>query len=163
VLTKSENYDGLIMFDTLHKDPENHNILFNCMSRPSDGEHRQQRKELLLYQKKRVLLHLKDAYVYSGDECILDKYAQEKVEPLRFYKDGIITGGNRTSECIFVIWQIAKKRFVPNVREYMSIFKLGHRLGNRGRSWVFKARSKQERDEWLEMLNVEFGLLSGKQ
>lgn len=151
------------MFDTLHKDPENHNILFNCTSRPSDGEHRQQRKELLLYQKKRVLLHLKDAYVYSGDECILDKYAQEKVEPLRFYKDGIITGGNRTSECIFVIWQIAKKRFVPNVREYMSIFKLGHRLGNRGRSWVFKARSKQERDEWLEMLNVEFGLLSGKQ
>ncbi|GAN07400.1 hypothetical protein MAM1_0159d06897 [Mucor ambiguus] len=163
VLTKSENYDGLIMFDTFHKNPDNNHNLFNCMSNPSDdGEHIQQRKELLLYQKKRVLLYLKDAYVYSGDECILDKYEQEKVEPLRFYKDGIVTGGSKTSECIFVIWQIAKRRFVPNVREYMSIFKLGHRLGNRGRCWVFKARSKQERDEWVEALSVEFGLLSGK-
>ncbi|KAI8641170.1 hypothetical protein BD408DRAFT_444503 [Parasitella parasitica] len=161
ILSKSENYDGLIMFDTLQKNPH-HNTLFNCIRQPKNSEQMQQRKEMVLYQKKRVLLHLKDAYVYSGDECILDKYDYEKVEPPRFYKDGTITGGNKTSDCIFVIWQLAKRRFVPNVREYLSLFKLGHRLGNRGTCWVFKARSKQERDAWLETLHVEFGLLSKK-
>lgn len=150
------------MFDTLHKNPQRQNVLFNCMRTSQNEEHTQQRKEMILYEKKRVVLHLKDAYVYSGDECILDKYEHEKIEPLRFYKDGTVTGGNKTSECIFVIWQLAKKHFVPNVREYLSIFKLGHRLGNRGTCWVFKARSRQERDQWLETLNVEFGLLSSK-
>ncbi|CEP17660.1 hypothetical protein [Parasitella parasitica] len=162
ILSKSENYDGLIMFDTLQGNPQHHSTLFNCMRPSRNSERMQQRKEMILYQKKRVLLHLKDAYVYSGDECISDKYEREKVEPSRFYKDGTITGGNKTSDCIFVIWQLATRRFVPNVREYMSLFKLGHRLGNRGSCWVFKARSKQERDAWLETLHVEFGLLSKK-
>lgn len=123
----------------------------------------QQRKELTLYEMKRVILSLNNAYIYSGDECLSDqlvpKQLKEKIEPFRYFEDGQVTGGNKTSECVFVIWQIAKRHFVPNLREYLALFKLGHRLGNRGSCWVFKARSKKERDEWIWALHAEFGLL----
>jgi hypothetical protein len=166
-----------MMFDTLkqYHDTKHIKQWFNCCGYEAEEQkqarkrgdivedHMQQRTELTLYEKKRLLVSLNNAYVYSGDECLLDQLIaqqhKEKIEPLRYYKDGQITGGNKTSECVFVIWQIAKRHFVPNFREYLSLLKLGHRLGNRGSCWVFKARSKQERDEWVWALHVEFGLL----
>lgn len=153
-----------------YHDSKHINQWFNCCGQDAEEQkrgdivedHMQQRKESTVYEKKSVLLSLNNAYVYSGDECILDqlvdKQGKEKIEPLRYFKDGQVTGGTKTSECVFVMWQIAKRHFVPNFREYLSLFKLGHRLGNRGSCWVFKARSKQERDEWIWALHVEFGL-----
>lgn len=126
------------------------------------GENSQQREFLPVYTKSRQLIQLEDAYIYSGDPCIMDKLVVShvsKTEPARYYKDGAITGGDTTSDCVFVIWKIAKKHFVPNFREYLSLLKLGHHLGNRGTSWVFKARSRQERDEWVWALHKEFGIL----
>lgn len=121
----------------------------------------QQREMVPMYDKQRQLVHLKDSFVYSGDECVLDKLLSQakSKEPARYYGDGSVTGGEKTSECVFVIWQIAKRHLVPNFREYLSLLKIGHRLGNRGSCWVFKARSKQERDEWIWALHKEFGVL----
>lgn len=123
------------------------------------NDNMEQREPLPIYKKRRQLTHLDTSYIYSGDECILDKLlvnSNNKQEPYRLYKDGVVSGGNKTSECVFVIWQIAKRHIVPNLREYMSLFKMGHRLGNRGSCWVFKARNRQERDEWVWALHKEF-------
>ncbi|GAA5816878.1 hypothetical protein MFLAVUS_010412 [Mucor flavus] len=156
LLTKNRQNDGgLLMFNTVKSKNQ-----WWCHLNLKD-DNTQQREMVSMYDKQRQLIHLKDSFVYSGDECILDKllFQAKSKEPARYYADGAVTGGEKTSECVFVIWQIAKRHFVPNFREYLSLLKIGHRLGNRGSSWVFKARSKQERDEWVWALHKEFGVL----
>lgn len=145
-----------MMFDTLKKKNQWWWLQFDILNK-----NQQQRQQLPIYEKKRQLIQLENTFVYSGDSCILDKLVPQasKVEPLKYYKDGTVTGGNTTSECVFVIWQLSKRHIIPNIREYLSLFKLGHHLGNRGSSWVFKARSRQERDEWVWALHKEFGVL----
>lgn len=156
-MIKNQDGGGLLMFDMMKNKKQ-----WWCHLNMND-DHYQQRERLAVYEKRRQLIQPENAYVYSGDECILDKLLTTRQsknnEPSRYYKDGEIPGGYKTSECVFVIWQIAKRHFVPNIREYISLLKLGHRLGNRGSCWVFKARSRQERDEWVWALHQEFGVL----
>jgi hypothetical protein len=159
ILTKDDqNNGGLMMFDTI-KYKKQWWRQFDC----SSSANLQRREHLPIFEKRRQLSNLHTSYVYSGDECIADKLIVDtnssKKEPLRLYNDGVVTGGSKTSDCIFVIWQIAKRHIVPNIREYISLFKLGHRLGNRGSCWVFKARSKKERDEWVWALHKEFSVM----
>lgn len=112
---------------------------------------------LPIYEKKRALIRLEDSYVYTGDECILDQFIKldRLQEPDRYYPDGLITGNDRASDCVFIIWQVAKRHFISSFREYVSILKLGHHLGTKGTCWVFKARNKEEKDIWLSALHKE--------
>ncbi|KAI8378956.1 hypothetical protein BD560DRAFT_487846 [Blakeslea trispora] len=155
ILCKNESDQGILLFDTRKRNETN---LISCFGHKQTEK--QAREERVLYEKKKTLLDLENAYVYSGEECVSDQLVAESgKEPLRYYKDGVVTGGDATSDCVFVVWQAAKRHIVPDFREYLSLLKAGHRLGNRGSCWIFKARNKQERDEWIWALHVEFGLL----
>ncbi|KAI8372615.1 Pleckstrin homology domain-containing protein [Choanephora cucurbitarum] len=153
ILCKNDNDQGILLFDIMKRAKSS---LF-CLKQPLTEK--QAREERMVYEKKQILIDLENAYIYSGEECVLDQYVVDAgQEPLRYYKDGVVTGGDTTADCVFVVWQVAKRHVIPDFREYLSLLKLGHRLGNRGSCWVFKARSKQERDEWIWALHVEFGL-----
>ncbi|RCH83645.1 hypothetical protein CU097_002606, partial [Rhizopus azygosporus] len=118
ILVKSVNFGGaLILFDMVKRSKF-------CKS---GGE------SLPIYEKKRALIRLEDSYVYTGDECILDQLIKpDRLQEFdRYYPDGVITGSDRASDCVFIIWQVAKRHFISSFREHVSILKLGHHLGTK--------------------------------
>lgn len=112
--------------------------------------------KLQLYEKHQCIA-LGQQYIYSGDECILEEPQQVTAANYYYYyaDDQLVTRQGKTSDCLFVIWQMKSRHFIPKIREYLSLFKFGHRLGNRGHYWIFKARNKQERDEWIWALHFQ--------
>ncbi|KAG0763023.1 hypothetical protein G6F16_003986 [Rhizopus arrhizus] len=131
VLVKNAKESCLLLFDT----------------RSKDGG---------IYQKKKALLDLQTAYIYTGYECVLDQLVRLENSPACYYPEGITTGNDRTSDCVFVIWQLAKRHFVSDLRESLSLLKLGHRLGQKGTCWIFKTKNRAERDRWLSALHKEW-------
>jgi hypothetical protein len=108
------------------------------------------------FYRQRTIISLKNAYIYSGQECLLDQLVINKNEPLYCFQDGMVTESAQTVDCVFVIWKKSKRHFIASFREYLSLFKLGHRLGNRGTFWVFKARNRQEKEAWVCALHQEY-------
>ncbi|KAI9266074.1 hypothetical protein BY458DRAFT_512558 [Sporodiniella umbellata] len=105
-----------------------------------------------VYPSRRVLTNLESAYVYTGNECVMDQLVHlEKVPPC-YYQDQTTTQST-TTDCVFVIWQLASRHCVVNIRENLSLLKRGHHLGQKGDCWIFKAKSKQQRDTWLSFLH----------
>ncbi|KAG1281558.1 hypothetical protein G6F57_000059 [Rhizopus arrhizus] len=131
VLVKNAKESCLLLFDT----------------RSKDGG---------IYQKRKALLDLQTAYIYTGYECVLDQLVRLENSPACYYPEGITTGNDRTSDCVFVIWQLAKRHFVSDLRESLSLLKLGHRLGQKGTCWIFKTKNRAERDRWLSALHKEW-------
>ncbi|KAG1046515.1 hypothetical protein G6F43_011002 [Rhizopus delemar] len=131
VLVKNAKESCLLLFDT----------------RSKDGG---------LYQKRKALLELQTAYIYTGCECVLDQLVRLEKVPACYYPEGITTGDDRTSDCVFVIWQLAQRHFVSDLRESLSLLKLGHRLGQKGTCWIFKTKNREERDRWLSALHKEW-------
>ncbi|KAG1156450.1 hypothetical protein G6F37_007593 [Rhizopus arrhizus] len=131
VLVKNAKESCLLLFDT----------------RSKDGG---------IYQKRKALLDLQTAYIYTGYECVLDQLVRLENIPACYYPEGITTGNDRTSDCVFVIWQLAKRHFVSDLRESLSLLKLGHRLGQKGTCWIFKTKNRAERDRWLSALHKEW-------
>ncbi|KAI9483253.1 MAG: hypothetical protein EXX96DRAFT_648013 [Benjaminiella poitrasii] len=167
VLTKKDQHADFMIFDTMKKKSNSFRFMacyccccYCCYS----IDDKEERESSVLYEKKKVLELQRDTtYVYSGDECILDQLIdtdqQQLTEPYRYYKDGLVTGQDKISDCVFVIWQLSQRHVVPDIRATLSVFKLGHRLGQRGSCWVFKARNRRERDEWMWTLHADFALL----
>lgn len=105
-----------------------------------------------IYSAKRVLMNLETTYVYTGNECVLDEWVKLEKLPPCYYSDQA-TEETATADCVFVIWQLASRHVIANLRESLSILKYGHHLGQKGTCWIFKAKNKKERDDWMSVLH----------
>ncbi|KAI8099717.1 uncharacterized protein BX664DRAFT_382217 [Halteromyces radiatus] len=58
----------------------------------------------------------------------------------------------------FVVWQrysLSKNHWIMQIKEHISLLKLGHRLGRKGHSFVFLASNMEEKEAWLWALQQE--------
>lgn len=112
------------------------------------------------------VVDLRGCYVYSGavtvDELLNMNDASDRDGPgrhslPRIYDDGWTTREEQESLC-FVIWQARKRAALTGVdRQDATVpgkAKVS-RLGVEGRSHVYMTRSRQERDLWVQALNLE--------
>lgn len=142
-----------------------------------------------ILHRRQDVLELKDTYIYSGLVCNLaardcfysnlsqitegdllyqnqtfdSNHPGHHALPRVYLQDSWTSSDEDTTTC-FVIWQGQKKSF------FMSRAKLGEgktrsrlryvsRLGVPGRSIVFKARSRAERDQWVINIAMEIDRL----
>ncbi|MCJ1474515.1 hypothetical protein MMC13_003173 [Lambiella insularis] len=122
-----------------------------------------------ILHRRQDVLDLKDTYIYSGgitegdllyqNQTFDSNHPGHHALPRVYLKDNWTSSDEDTTTC-FVIWQGQKKSL------FMSRAKLGEgktksrlryvsRLGVPGRSIVFKARSRAERDQWVIQIGME--------
>ncbi|KAF7722884.1 hypothetical protein EC973_002604 [Apophysomyces ossiformis] len=95
-------------------------------------------------------LDLQQGYVYAGEECLKDQDMDSDLPP-RFFQDTVSNDTN--ADCVFVLWQRKRHHAIAELREYARILKLGHRLGRKGKIWVFLARNSEEKEAWIWALH----------
>jgi hypothetical protein len=121
------------------------------------------------HNQRQGVLDLRDCYVYSGIITAADLLHQHRsVEspvpgrhsaPRIYLDDGWTSTDEDTATC-FVIWYTARKSLfrgeeVQQQRRVRSRWRQVSALGVLGRSIVFKARSRVERDMWVLAIETE--------
>ncbi|CDK29691.1 unnamed protein product [Kuraishia capsulata CBS 1993] len=118
------------------------------------------------YYRRYMSIPLKDCYIYSGESTALDLLKRnttfDHLHPghhslPRVYPDGWKSSEEEPSRC-FTIWFGSKRVLVQNSKDNdgnPGIIRAVNRLGVTGRSAVFMARSRQERDIWATNIFVE--------
>lgn len=67
---------------------------------------------------------------------------------------------DQVHQCAFVIWQrssFSNNHYIMQIKEHISLMKLGHRLGRKGTSFIFLASTVEEKEAWLWALQHELG------
>ena len=115
-----------------------------------------------IHNHKRQEIALDDAYVYSGiiteNELLYQNQTFDSNHPgrhavPRVYEDGWMSSDEDAMTC-FVVWHGSKKSFVKSSSQEGRLKRVSA-LGRTGKSIVFKARSRQERDIWVMAIAVE--------
>ncbi|CAJ0837130.1 4106_t:CDS:2, partial [Entrophospora sp. SA101] len=107
------------------------------------------------YHKIAGVIHLEDCYIYSGEiteNDLLysslvryDNAATVDVLP-RIYSDGMCCYDD-DKECTFVIWEGEKRYYFSKNGKFISLKK--KKMLDTGKTWVFRARSRLECEEWV--------------
>ncbi|CAJ0916573.1 5705_t:CDS:10 [Entrophospora sp. SA101] len=113
------------------------------------------------YHKIAGVIHLEDCYIYSGEiteNDLLysslvryDNAATVDVLP-RIYSDGMCCYDD-DKECTFVIWEGEKRYYFSKNGKFISLKK--KKMLDTGKTWVFRARSRLECEEWVWAFKVE--------
>ncbi|RIA85001.1 Pleckstrin homology domain-containing protein [Glomus cerebriforme] len=119
------------------------------------------------FHKRCGCINLADCYVYSGNITEYDllyssssrfSATNDGTHKLpRIYPDGMYNFDD-DEECTFVIWQGIRTYYFGKDEEKKGLsicLKNKILLDHPGRTWVFRARSKVEREEWVWAINVE--------
>ncbi|KAK6537636.1 hypothetical protein TWF694_011810 [Orbilia ellipsospora] len=118
-----------------------------------------------VHQEKRQEVSLRDAYVYSGiateSQLLYQNQTFDSNNPgrhalPRVYEDGWMSTDEDVMTC-FVVWHGAKRTSIKSKDGEGKRAKVKRvtALGSAGKSMVFKARSRQERDLWVMAIGVE--------
>ncbi|KAF3289731.1 hypothetical protein TWF970_003491 [Orbilia oligospora] len=118
-----------------------------------------------VHQLKRQEISLRDAYVYSGiateSQLLYQNQTFDSNNPgrhalPRVYEDGWMSTDEDVMTC-FVVWHGAKHTSIRSKDDggKRARVKRVTALGSTGKSMVFKARSRQERDLWVMAIGVE--------
>ena len=112
---------------------------------------------------------LRDCYVYSGlvteNDLLYQNQTFDSNTPgrhalPRVYQDGMISHDEDTMTC-FVIWHGMKRNlFTTKNDEGHTVRHRVTALGRTGKSVVFKARSRLERDAWVMSIGMEIERLN---
>lgn len=101
---------------------------------------------------------LKEAYVYSGNIAESDILTRDEMSDLvsdkvvpRIYKDGWKSAESETLRCI-ILWFPRKKAVTTNSATKLRTV---NRLGVSGHRYIFVARSRQEKEQWVMALSHE--------
>ncbi|KAG5358187.1 Meiotically up-regulated gene 56 protein [Yarrowia sp. B02] len=101
---------------------------------------------------------LKEAYVYSGNIAESDILTRDEMSDLcsektvpRIYKDGWKSAESETLRCI-ILWFPRKKAVTTNSATRLRTV---NRLGVSGHRYIFVARSRQEKEQWVMALSHE--------
>ncbi|KAJ6257044.1 hypothetical protein Dda_7928 [Drechslerella dactyloides] len=135
-------------------------LIFNHTVRRYNGEPLD-----CIHQQKRHEVSLRDAYVYSGSatesQLLYQNQTFDSNNPgrhalPRVYDDGWMSSDEDAMTC-FVVWHGAKRTSIKSRDDEGKRGKVKRvtALGSTGKSMVFKARSRQERDLWVMAINVE--------
>lgn len=118
------------------------------------------------YYKRKGCINLRDCYVYSGssiteheyyksnlpqEQSIAKSYSQGPLAKL--YGDGMISYDDY-KETSFVIWKGRRKYYFNNDGMKISMEKI-IKYDIPGDFWIFRAKNRIEREEWVWALNVE--------
>ena len=122
-------------------------------------------------------IDLKNSYIYSGlitegdllyqNQTFDSNHPGHHALPRVYIEDGWTSTDEDTMTC-FVIWQPQTKSFFRANEEQdsgSSRYRLRYvsKLGVKGRTVVFKARSRAERDHWVMSIGMEIDRLQGVQ
>ena len=122
-------------------------------------------------------IDLKNCYIYSGlvtegdllyqNQTFDSNHPGHHALPRVYIEDGWTSTDEDTTTC-FVIWQPQTKSFFRANEEQDSgtsrhRLRYVSKLGVKGRSIVFKARSRAERDHWVMSIGLEIDRLQGVQ
>ncbi|KAK6346878.1 hypothetical protein TWF696_006983 [Orbilia brochopaga] len=135
-------------------------LIFNHTVRRYNGEPLD-----CIHQQKRHEVSLRDAYVYSGSatesQLLYQNQTFDSNNPgrhtlPRVYEDGWMSTDEDAMTC-FVVWHGAKRTSIKSKDDEGKRGKVKRvtALGSTGKSMVFKARSRQERDLWVMAIGVE--------
>jgi hypothetical protein len=116
------------------------------------------------FNKRCGCIDLADCYIYSGSITEYDllysstsRFNVKNVEIYklpRIYSDGMCCYDN-DEECTFVIWQGRQKFYFGKDDIKKGYLKKKTMLDQPGNIWVFRTRSRIEREEWVWAINVE--------
>ncbi|KAG0128010.1 hypothetical protein HOY82DRAFT_623252 [Tuber indicum] len=122
-----------------------------------------------IHQERHLSLSLRDCYIYSGliteDELLYQNQTFDSNTPgrhalPRVYQDGMTSHDGDTMTC-FVIWHGMRRNIFKTKDDGGKTVR--HRvtaLGQTGKSIVFKARSRLERDAWVMSIGMEIERLN---
>ncbi|RIB14956.1 Pleckstrin homology domain-containing protein [Gigaspora rosea] len=113
------------------------------------------------YHRRKGIINLLDCYVYSGqitDHDLsysrnLNRVSTEMQNFPRIYSDGMCCFDD-DDECTFVVWQ-GNKHVIKRSGAIGVEFRKKATLDAVGKVWIFRARNRSEREEWVCALNVE--------
>ncbi|KAL8996210.1 MAG: hypothetical protein Q9169_004232 [Polycauliona sp. 2 TL-2023] len=165
---------AITMSGTLYRKPRKHTTFLQCGVILCHGQllifHGKLRertgKEIPHIQHERqTVIDLQNCYVYSGLVTESDLLYQNRTFdsnrpghhalPRVYLEDGWTSTDEDTMTC-FVIWQATRKSFFrSNEGTEGGRLRYVSRLGVPGRSMVFKARSRAERDHWVTSVGME--------
>jgi hypothetical protein len=97
----------------------------------------------------------KSTYVYALDQAA--ELKSDDAPTTMMTTDGVRTRGE-VHQCAFVVWQrysFSKNHWIMQIKEHISLLKLGHRLGRKGHSFVFLASTVEEKEAWIWALQQE--------
>ncbi|KAM5475487.1 hypothetical protein MauCBS54593_001178 [Microsporum audouinii] len=126
-----------------------------------------------IHQSRQTVLDLRDCYLYSGiitssdllyhSQTFNNNHPSHNSTPRIYLSDGW-TSADEDTATTFVIWNSTRKVFFHGEEERAGKEKKRKwrhvsRLGTSGRSIVFKARSRAERDMWVLAIETEIDRL----
>lgn len=122
-----------------------------------------------VHQERHLTLSLRDCYIYSGLITENDLLYQNQTfdsstpgrHPLpRVYQDGMTSHDEDTMTC-FVLWHgMRRSLFKMTNEDGRTVRHRVTQLGASGKSIVFKARSRLERDAWVMSIGMEIERLN---
>ncbi|KAL9041238.1 MAG: hypothetical protein Q9180_001414 [Flavoplaca navasiana] len=166
---------AITMSGTLYRKPRKHTTFLQCGVILCHGQllifHGKLRertgKEIPHIQHERqTVIDLQNCYVYSGlvtegdllyqNRTFDSNHPGHNALPRVYLEDGWTSTDEDTMTC-FVIWQATRKSFFRSGDSAEGGGRLRYvsRLGVPGRSMVFKARSRAERDHWVMSVGME--------
>lgn len=128
-----------IFFDRFIVLVDNHLLIFETFKRNFS-----KRPIPLVYHRRLKTIHLKDVYLVTGEGCsqFFRDVGRTGYNPshdqnslARVYKDGLISVDD-PMDSTFMLWRQRSKATTTQ-------------LGRNGKAYLFRARSKLERDQWL--------------
>lgn len=175
---------AIAMSGTLYRKPKRHSLFQRCDVILCHGQllifHGSLRTmtgaEVSHIQHERQhSIDLKSCYIYSGlvtqDDLLYQNQTFDSNHPghhalPRVYLEDGWTSTDEDAMTCFVIWQPQTKSFFKASEEMEkggkgSALRRVSRLGVPGRSIVFKARSRAERDHWVMSIGIEIDRLQG--
>ncbi|CAG8553080.1 7854_t:CDS:2 [Cetraspora pellucida] len=120
------------------------------------------RKNRRSYHRQKGIINLLDCYIYSGHLTDHDlphsstshKLGNEVLYLPRIYSDGMCCFDD-DDECTFVVWQGNKHHVIKRHGTIGLELQKKTTLDSSGKAWIFRARNRIEREEWVWALNVE--------
>ncbi|KAL8686819.1 MAG: hypothetical protein Q9218_006844 [Villophora microphyllina] len=176
---------AITMCGTLYHKPRKHTTFLKCSVILAHGSlllfHGTLRKRTgaeipHIQHEKQTSIDLRNCYIYSGLVTEGDLLYQNRTFDSnhpghnalpRIYRDEGWTSTDEDTMTTFVIWQVRSRSFFKANDETgeggrgRQRLRYVSRLGVPGRSMVFKARSRAERDHWVMSVGMEIERLQG--
>ncbi|KAI9301050.1 hypothetical protein BJ944DRAFT_272057 [Cunninghamella echinulata] len=122
--------------------------------------YRYNKQHTMMTKKRMIRLNNKTTYAFGLNHALDLKSADGPTYMMTV--DGERTR-DQVHQCAFVIWQRSSfasdysnyHYYITQIKEHVSLLKLGHRLGRKGDSFIFLASTVEEKDAWLWALHHE--------
>lgn len=100
---------------------------------------------------RKGFLEIADCYVFSEHP---ESIGLADIPRQRIFSDGVATADS-SDDCIFTLWKPQSRRIYSPSRKRFTVYKDSKQFfAADGELWLFLAKSKQEKEEWVWAINV---------